>query len=166
MNVVITKESSVRYILSTDKDSHFTEAIAQYATEEEDLPGLASNFIIIREVTILSDQNLSYRLLFFTTDGFANANLDLDTFLSSRALDIPTSGFQIGATGKYYLEVDNLAISYHDDDGTHELHVALQNLSATGKNAGATGEVVVHILYELVQDVVKVISGGASTPHG
>jgi len=140
-------ESLLRLILKTDKDTHFTEAIAQNGHEEENLTGLPSNVITIKQIVILSDQNLNFDVAFFGTDGFANADLDVDSYLGSVNLDLATNGFQLGGSGQYYLWVTNVDFEYTDADGDNELHVALYNNSATGKNAGATGEVVIKFIY-------------------
>lgn len=133
----------------SDKDTHFTGAIAQNAKEDENLTGLLSNNIRITKVAIQSDQQLDYRLIFFATDQFDNTDLDVDDFTAEREMDLTAYGFQIAGANQWYMELDNLSILYTDDDATYELHVSLQNLSATGKNAGATGEVVIEITYEL-----------------
>lgn len=134
--------------LRTDKDSHFSGAIAQNATEEEDITGLTTNRIRITRVTILSDENLDYRLLFFNKDSFADTDLDDDRFIDELELDLPSYGFQIAGAGQYMMTVNGLEIDYDDQDGSRELHIALQCLSAAGKTAGANGEVVVIFTYE------------------
>lgn len=136
------------YTLSSDKDSHFTEAIVQGAKEDEDLTGLLSNKIRLTNVSIISDQALDFYLLFYNTDGFDDTDLDLDTFCGMVQLDLATYGKQLGAA-QYYHSVEGLDLNYQDEDGTNELHVALYNASVTGKNAGATGEVAVQFKYEL-----------------
>lgn len=135
--------------IRSDKDTHFTEAIAQNAKEDENIAGLLSNNIRITKVAIQSDQQLDYRLIFWATDQFDNTDLDVDDFMAEREMDLTAYGFRIAGANQWYMELDNLGIQYSDDDATHELHISLQNLSATGKNAGATGEVVVEITYEL-----------------
>jgi len=146
----ITKDAnpSLRYV-RTDKDTHFTGAINQNATEEENITGLASSKIIINSIAILSDQLLNYRVILFSQDTFDNADLDVDSFWGEIGLDLPSYGFQIAGAGKYYMAVTGLNIPYEDKDGSEELHIALQNLSATAKNAGATGEVVLEVHYEI-----------------
>ena len=136
------------YTLRTDKDSHFTGAIAQNATEEENLTGLNTNKVRITSVAIQSDQQLDYRVILFNSDTFADTDLDADRYFADVELDLPSYGFRIAGAGQYYMVVNGLSIDYEDLDASKELHVALQNLSATGKNAGATGEVVVLFGYE------------------
>ncbi len=148
-NKMLTKDTKVIYTLSTDKDVEFTGAIVQNAVEQENLAGLASNRIRITGISIQSDQQLDYRVILFNKDTFANADLDIDTFAEEQELDLLSYGFLIAGASQYYMVVDGLAIDYDDEDGTHEIHVALQNLSATAKNAGATGEVVLKFFYEV-----------------
>ena len=147
-NRAIAKDSKIVYNLTSDKDSHFSSGINQNATEEENLTGLISNRIRINSISIQSDQSLDYRVILFSTDGFANTDLDLDTFQSDVEINIPSYGWRIAGANQYYMVVNGLAIDYEDEDATYELHVALQNLSATAKNAGATGEVVLRFTYE------------------
>ena len=137
------------YRLRTDKDTHFTGSIAQNAKEDENVTGLPSNKIRITGLALQSDQQLNYRVIFWTKDTFDDTDLDPDTFCGELQVPLVSSGFQIAGAGQYYLDLRGLDIDYEDDDGTQELHVSLMNLSATAKNAGATGEVVLEIYYEL-----------------
>jgi len=136
------------HTLRSDKDSHFTGAIAQNAVEEENLTDLIGNKVKITGIIVLSDQQLDYRVIFYSTDGFANTDLNLDTLINEVELDLPSYGFRIAGTGKYCMVVTGLDIDYIDDDASEELHVALQNLSSTSKTAGANGEVILRFIYE------------------
>ena len=49
----------------------------------------------------------------------------------------------------YLMNLKGLKIPYEDKDESKELHVLLKNLSPTSKEAGAAGEVVIEIKYEL-----------------
>lgn len=135
--------------LVTDKDVEFTGAIAVNAKEDENLAGLAANKIVITDVLIEGLENLAFRLMFWSTDGFDNADEDLDTFLGFVDLDIPNNGFQIGAANQYYLNVTDLNLHYEDEDATNELHISLNCVTAAGKTAGAPGEVKVKIGYKV-----------------
>lgn len=144
------------YTAVSDKDSHFTGAIAQNASEEENitlptaLDGVNGNARgIIRGVTIVSDQGLDWELYFFGSDLFSEtSDMDTDGYLGRCKFTATTDGIQIGGTGNFYYYKDGLEIPYLDADKTGELHVALVNRSATGKNAGATGEIVVKVHIE------------------
>lgn len=155
------------YRVRTDKDVEFTGAILQNAAEEENivlssgLSGMNGQAeLILRGITIISDQNLAWELQFFSSDLFQESNLDLDTFIARWSF-AAADGVQIGATGTYEYYIDGLEIPLWDDDrvavtnagvtGTGELHVALVNRSATSKIAGATGEIVVTFWVEPMQ---------------
>lgn len=136
-----------RQSISTDKDINFTGAITTGNVEEENISGLAANEITVTDVVIQSDQPLDYRLIFFGTDGFADADMDDDYFTEFVELDIDDYGIRIAGAGQYYYAATGLMVNYCDWDGSKELHIALQNLSTTSKNAGATGEVMIRIGY-------------------
>jgi len=136
------------YTLRTTSTVEFIGAILTNATEEANIAGLVANKVRITSVAILSDQQLDYRLIFFSSDTFANADPDIDAFRNEVELDIPSFGFQIGGAGLWYMSVNGLEMDFQDNDGTSELHVALQNLSAAAKIAGAGGELVVIFTYE------------------
>jgi hypothetical protein len=142
------------YTVRTDKDTHFTGAIAQNAKEDENLtlPGTLRGTngnarIAIRSIMLQSDQNLSWELIFWSTDGFDNTDLDLDTFLSRWTFAV-ADGVQIAGANQFYYYIEGLDIPYVDADNTGELHVSLVCRSAAGKTAGAGGEVVVQIAAE------------------
>lgn len=136
------------YTLRTTSTVEFTDAIVTNATEEEDIAGLVANKVRITGISILSDQQLDYRLIFFSGAAFANADPDVDTFRNEVELDLPSYGFQIGGAGLWYMAVNGLDLDFQDNDGTSTLHVALQNLSAAAKIAGVGGEIVVIFTYE------------------
>lgn len=136
------------YTLRTTSTVEFIAAILTNATDEANIAGLVANKVRITGVSILSDQQLDYRLIFFGGDTFANADPDVDAFRNEVELNLPGFGFQIGGAGLWYMSVNGLEMDYQDNDGTSELHAALQNLSAAAKIAGVGGEVVVIFTYE------------------
>jgi hypothetical protein len=145
----VTVSSTQRgHSVRSDKDTNFTGAIAQYAKEDENLTGLLMNKIRITGVSLQSDENLSYRVIFWKTDGFDNTDLDLDSYCGETIIDLPADGFRIGGANQYYLDMRGLDIDYEDDDASYEIHVSLQCLTAAGKSAGAAGEVVIEVYYE------------------
>lgn len=145
----VTVTTSQRFdAIRTDKDTHFTGALIQNAKEDKNLVGLLTNKLRITGITILSDQRLNYKLLFWYTDGFENADLDLDMFCGEIELDLTAYGIQVGGAGKWYLDVRNLHLDYQDIDLSNELHVSLFNNCPVAKIAGAAGEVVVIITLE------------------
>ena len=148
MQTNVSKSEKIS-ILETDKDIEFTGTITQYDHETENLTGLTDNRIFVRGVNIQADQNLKFRLIFWTKNTFANTDLDEDSYIDDVILDMSDTEntFRINNTGQYYLNVSDLNILYEDKDATNELHISLQNLSATDKAAGATGEVQLDIKY-------------------
>lgn len=138
---------TIIYTLSSNKDVHFTDQLAQNAIERENLTGLRSNRLRISRISIQSDQQLLYELLLYGTDAFEESDLDSDRFVASVELNLPTYGVQ-QTTSQWRLDLLNLNIDYIDVDSTMEIHAVLRNLSPTTKNAGATGEVKLDFLCE------------------
>ena len=136
-----TKElRTVIYPVVSDKDSHFTEALAQNEVEQENLTGLRGNRVRISRMSIQADQQLFFEVLLYGTSDGPQADLDTDRFVGSVQFNLPIFGFQ-QTTGQWRLNIDGLDIDYVDIDGTQKIHAVLRNLSPTSKNAGATGEV-------------------------
>lgn len=128
-------------IIRSDKDTHFTTAIALDNHEAENLTGLNSNVGVVESVTLLAEDNIDWRVHFWSTDGFDNADLDTDAWLGSvdfSAVDGVQLPALVSTTFRY--SKSGLALPYVDDDGTNELHVSLEAIGVA-KTAGATGEV-------------------------
>ena len=151
-------------VIRSDKDTHFTGALAQNAGEDEDLAhpsyagfptaghakkpdAIASSRIFIRELRVWSDQNLSWEVQFYSKDTFDDTDADVDTFLGSFTFAV-ADGLQVAGAGLYRYNQTKLELFYYDADKTGEIHMKLVNRSTTSKNAGATGEVVVEIAAE------------------
>ncbi len=136
--------------LVTDKDVEFTGAIAQNAKEDENLAiGQAVDNIVITDIMIEAVENLAFYLLFWSTDGFDDTDLDIDSFLGFVDLDIVNNGFRIAGANQYFLNVTDVNLNYVDTDATNELHVSLLCRTAAGKTAGAAGEVKLQIGYKV-----------------
>ena len=137
---------SLSYRIRTDKDVEFTGAIAQNAAENENIVvgwADANLNLTLTGITVVSDQNLAWELDFWNSDAFgSSSNMDLDGWIGFWGW-LATDGAQIAGTGNYRYYIDGLEIPLYDADGTGELHVSLVNRSATSKNAGASGEIVV-----------------------
>ena len=131
--------------------THFSGAIAQWASEEENITGLTSNEITITSITAYAEQALDMRVWFFEKDGFqaaAAADMDDDEFMENVLLDIPTDGMQYKNANGYYIAATDLNIDYEDLDATKELHIALEVIGATAKLAsGAGGNIWLKISY-------------------
>lgn len=143
-------------LIKSDKDTHFSGALAQNAAESESLTGFSDVSGVIEQVSLISDQNLDWELMFFATSGFDDADYDADFFLGAVRF-VAADGKQIAGVGGYYYCTANMAlpfepITYIDktsvDAGNNSgsIYCVLVNRSATGKNAGATGEVAVNIV--------------------
>ncbi len=126
-------------ILKTAPVSYFTDQLAQYATEMEDVPGLIVNKLKIVGVSIISSQNLHYRLLFFDAISAPSSYYITEHFLGSVDLDIPTFGYQMDGSGQYLLDVQGIDINYENAAGVDSLHVKLQNLSVETKQPYTDG---------------------------
>jgi len=128
--------------LETDETAHFTGALNTGVREEENLAGLAGHVITITGVSATSVQGLHYELVFFSTNAF-----DYTHFLGAVDLDFATYGRLYD--GRYYLDLTQLGFKYKDASAAGELHVALLNLDAAAKNAGATGYIQARFKYNV-----------------
>lgn len=131
---------------STVSTLHFTGAIALYGNETENITGLSSNKMTIKDINIQSMQPLIWLLQFYGSDGFDDTDLDADSYLSEIELDMTEEpAFRVNNAGQYKLNLNGLEILYEDYDKTNELHLMLQNNSATSKISGTTGAVQLDI---------------------
>jgi hypothetical protein len=132
--------------LRTDKDTHFTGAIAQNAKEDESIafpnPMARTNECIIEGIAIQADQNLEWDIFIWSGSEYDNTDLDSDKFIEFVNFTA-TEQKQIAASNQFYTAKTGLSIPYRDTDATNKLHVSLCNRSVTAKNAGANGEVVI-----------------------
>lgn len=143
---------SAEYVRS-DKDTHFSGALAQNAIEAEDIafPSdwgvMGIEKVQILGISVISDQQLAWDIKFYGKDTHAvTTDLDLDFFERTFKLN-ESDGIQEAGANQYYYDLDptQFPFVYHDQDNTSEFHITLANRSATAKIAGATGEVVVII---------------------
>ena len=139
----INVSSDVRTLLEINGDTYFTDGLATDVSENENL-AISDNKITIKNVTILSLENLNYRLWFYTKDTFLSDNI-----IGYVDLNLPTSGVTkvIGATTYYVYSVVDVDQQFEDLDDTTELHLQLENKSAAAKTAGAVGRVQLTIVY-------------------
>ncbi len=140
-------------VTASDKDTHFTGALATDVAEEENISfntDWATAGIQVAEVTnvsIESDQRLDWEVQFYATDGQADtSDIDNDSFITS-ILFSGSDGKQNAATGQWKYDANPafLPFSYIDEDNSSEWHITLVNRAGTAKNAGATGEVVIKV---------------------
>lgn len=138
----------------TDKDLHFTGALATDAEERENivLPAAISAGLHcrsrLRAIALISDQNLNWEIFLWGRDTFGDpADFDLNSFIGRWRFD-QGDGVQIAGAGPFYYYVDGLDVPYEDLDNSGELHISLVNRHATAKNAGATGEIVLKLVFD------------------
>ena len=128
--------------IRSDKDTHFRDALVQYASEYEDL-SIGSNALgrvdsFIRSIRILSIQNLAWTVVFYSRARNYEADYDLDTSIEFHEF-AATDG--IATATSYLYAVSGLEILFRDEDSVGQLHLGLHNRSATEKNAGDAGMV-------------------------
>ena len=142
--------------VQSDKDLHFTGAIAQNAEERENivLPQAlgSANFRRARSrlkaLRIISVENLAWEINLYGKDSFGSElDIDLMGFIARWAFQA-ADGLQIAGAGPYLYYIDGLDIPYEDADATGELHVSLVNRSAAGKSAAAAGNIVVAFIFD------------------
>lgn len=134
---------SEQWIARSDKDTHYTTALAQNALDLESFAVMPSASVQITRVTLWSDQNLDWDLMFFN-DAVSQPSADADLHSMNDWIRFTvTDGVQIAATGLFLYSVSGLRLNYKPVDRI--FHVGLINRNAAAKNAGATGEVVVEL---------------------
>ena len=143
------------YFIVTDKDLHFTTAIAVNGKEDENIPGLyKTNKALIPNIAIQAKEAKHYVVWFFSKDSFDDVDLNLDAYMGLVDFDLETNGRRIGGANQYYWDEKKTQIYYNDEDLTKELHISLQNLGPGAKSAGVPGEVKLLITYLPLEVVV------------
>lgn len=139
-------------VIDSDKDSHFTGALAQNAIENEsinmpsDWQTTVVNKCTIKQITLESDQQLDFDLVLYSKSAYANADLDLDNLIDIISFSASSATQMAGANQYYYSYPLVRSIEYSDLSNTSKIHCGLINRSAVAKNAGATGEVKVRFM--------------------
>jgi len=136
-------QGDVHNMLKIDGDTYFTGALVQNASENENLT-ITRDEITLLHIGIYSIQQLNYRACFYSKDDFAANSL-----IGYVDLNLPATGVTkvIGGTTYYYYNIADVNLAYEDEDATKELHIQLENKSATAKIAGAPGKVQIMIFY-------------------
>lgn len=167
----ISDLSSPLFIIQSDKDVHFTGALVTGAIENETItlspagPALLpTQSMLIWGVALLAVQNLDWRVVFWGTPNFGNADIDLDTYEGACRLH-DNMAFQIGGAGTWYYDYHGTLVSLGAPDMTtlpfpmpytlqvgYALNIGLQNLSAAAKIAGAGGFVSLRFFCQPVGD--------------
>lgn len=132
-----------QWLARSDKDLHYTTALAQDAIDLESFAAMPSASVQITRVTVLSDQNLDWDIMFFkNATSQPNTDADLDTLVDWITF-AAGDGVQVAGTGLWRYSVSGLRLNYKADDRV--FHVGLINRNAVAKNAGATGELVIEL---------------------
>jgi len=76
----------------SDKDLHFTGALAKNESEQENLTRLETNKILIKGISIQAKQQLRYKLHLFSKDTFTDSDLDVDSLVGEVGLDLTKYG--------------------------------------------------------------------------
>lgn len=145
---------SFSYKVRSDKDTHFRDGLAQNAVEHENivLPGCLAGIrgnarAHLKSITILSDENLAWEIMLFSSDTNVDTDEDVDAMIGW--WQFSTAGaVQVAATGLFRYYIDGLAVPYVDDDNTGEVHVSLLNRSSASKTAGDAGSLIVELVME------------------
>ena len=140
------------FFATTDKDVDFTGALAQNAaaTASIAVPQMpSSSQVRLNNIEIISDQNLAWEVWLWATSSFNNNASDLDAvYPYGRWAFTAADGVQIAGTGPWYYFISGLGVPYQDGQNLSKLNVMLVNRSATSKNAGASGEIVIKFALE------------------
>jgi hypothetical protein len=129
---------------------HFIDQIEQYEISEENL-GLTENRILIQNMTIMSKQQLSFRVWLFGTNEFYASSADRIKVVDFIDFDLTTYGKQYKNTGLWIYTITDLNLLYNDLDQTTKFHVAIENLSAAPKLAN-TSELIIQAVYQSLED--------------
>lgn len=129
--------------LEFDGDTYFTDALAQDASENENMT-IDRDEITIFNLSVHSIQQLKYRVWFYSRDTFL-----ADDILGYVDFDLPATAITkvIGAVTYYYYNISDVDLPYRDADETSELHIQIENKSVAAKNAGAPGKIQLSACY-------------------
>lgn len=142
------------WVVRSDKDTHFTGALATNAMELETIGSATvtdSNRVptlrsIIQRVTVISDQNLDWDVMLFRNTFALPLPVDADLHPLVEWIEFEVGdGVQVGAAGLFMYTWTGMDVPYWNTDAPGQIHVGLINRNAVAKNAGAAGEVVVEL---------------------
>lgn len=159
-------QAGVLYPLVTTDGVHFTGALAQNASLQEDLDLPAavgaggSGRCRIRSAIFWSSQNLDWEFQVYSKYNATSADPNQDSFCGRWAW-IAGDGSQIGGAGLWRYYIDGLDILYQDEDfegsglppnppGMAKIHLLLVNRNATAKFAYGFGNVRLRLNLEPV----------------
>lgn len=131
------------WIVRSAKGTHYTGALTTDQMDLEDIGVVKVPMVEIRRLTLWSDQNLAWDVMFFKSSaGQPSADADLDSmvdWISFEAAD----GVQVAGTGLWRYSITGMELRYRPSDS--RFNVGLINRDVTSKISGATGEVVIEL---------------------
>lgn len=107
---------------------------------------MQSNKILITNIAIESAEQRHYVVWLSKTDGFDDADVDVDALFACVDLDLTVNGRQITGTTQWRWN-ERVSVRYIDEDSSLELHCSIQNLGPGAKTAGAGGALVLKFTY-------------------
>ena len=132
--------------VDSKKYIHFTDEIPQYSAEEENLI-LTDNRILIQNISLLSLQQLNYRVWLFGNDKFYADDPENTKLIEFMDFNLPLYGERYKNTGLWGYAITDLNLLYSDMDRSNALHVAIENLSTTDKLANS-GTLILQVVYK------------------
>lgn len=144
---------NILFPVKSRADVDFTEALAENAASAMvtlyGVEPIFSRRYFIRAIRVTAKENFGPQLNFFASAAGDTTEPSTNTFLGRWGF-AASMGTQIGATGLWQYYIDGLAIPYYDEDTIlttvpPNLHVILENISATAKSADADGAVTVEV---------------------
>lgn len=133
---------------------HFTGEITQYSYESENLQ-IGSNRIKIQNISILSSQQLNFRIWLFSTADLYASTPGKTKLVDIIDFDLTSYGKQLGNTGLWMYSITDLNLLYIDQDSSGKLHIAIENLSESAKSPADNENTSVLIVQVLFEDLVK-----------
>lgn len=141
------------YFYRTTPESEFTDALAQNAVENERLvlPAGFGGRVLLRSLSVVSAENLSWEINLWETASFGGALIGADEFLGRWQFS-SSDGLQIAGAGLYRYYIDGLLVSFVTKvvEQQTRLYASLVNRSAGAKSAGAAGAIRIGFGLELI----------------
>jgi hypothetical protein len=144
-------QAGKRVLIYTDPATDFRAGLAQNAALSLSLDvkrqavGLRVD-CLIRGLSILSVQALTWELWFYRTANYDAAAIDTNQWIGY--WNFGSTPVQIGGAGLFHYYIDGLEIPYVDADSTAKIHMSLINRSAGAKNADDAGAIKVGLIVE------------------
>lgn len=133
-----TAMSVINYNISSTSTSHYTEALDQFESEQEDFPGFAGDGCgFVAHVAVRSLENLAWGVEILDND---------DNILQSVTFTEEEAKVNVVSSVTYYYY--NREVRWSIPLTRRAVQVALRNNSSTAKTAGTSGAVTVYFVLE------------------